>query len=213
MAATGEKSGKIVVLSAPSGAGKTTLAHVLLAREARLKFSISFTTRPQRELETDGRDYFFVSEEQFREMQNQDAFLESAQVFGHWYGTGKVHVQGLLADGYSVLLEVDWQGARRLGEGDLGALTIFILPPSWEELERRLWGRGSDTEPTIRRRLADARGDMSHWHEFDYAVINNDVDSTADTLLNIIAGKNTKNRTDAPEICKQAARISSGHKR
>jgi len=212
MLTTGEK-GNILVLSAPSGAGKTTLAHTLLAREPRFKFSISSTTRPQRPSEIDGQDYFFVSDGQFRAMRSQDAFLEYAQVFGHWYGTSKEHVESLLAAGHSVLLEIDWQGARRLRERNVGALTIFVLPPSTEELERRLRNRGSDTEPTILRRLADASEDMSHWHEFDYVVINNEVNSTVETILSIVAGSNTRNRADSPEICEQATQISSGYSR
>lgn len=210
MLMAGEK-GNILVLSAPSGAGKTTLAHTLLEREPRFKFSVSSTTRPQRPSEIDGQDYFFVSDEQFRAMRSQDAFLEYAQVFGHWYGTSKEHVESLLAAGHSVLLEIDWQGARRLRERNVGALTIFVLPPSTEELERRLRNRGSDTEPAILRRLADASEDMSHWHEFDYVVINNEVNSTVETILSIVAGRNTRNRADSPAICEQATQISSGY--
>ena len=205
------EKGNILVLSAPSGAGKTTLAHTLLAREPRFKFSISSTTRPQRPSEIDGQDYFFVSDEQFLAMRSQDSFLEYAQVFGHWYGTSKEHVENLLAAGHSVLLEIDWQGARRLRERNVGALTIFVLPPSTEELERRLRNRGSDTEPAILRRLADASEDMSHWHEFDYVVINNEVNSTVETILSIVAGRNTRNRADSPAICEQATQISSGY--
>jgi guanylate kinase len=180
--------GRLVVISAPSGAGKTTLVRELLGRERSLRFSISYTTRPPRATEMDGEDYFFVDERQFERMRSRNEFLESARVFDHWYGTGRAHVDSLLADGFSVLMEIDWQGAQQIRGSDPDAMGIFILPPSKRELERRLRGRGTDPEPVIARRLADAVDDMSHWREFDYVVVNDDVDAAVDRLVRILRG-------------------------
>jgi guanylate kinase len=146
MSTTGKPAGRLWVIAAPSGAGKTSLVHALLARDPSLRFSISYTTRPRRSSEVDGRDYFFVSEEKFLEMVRNDAFLEYARVFDHWYGTGRDHVASLLADGFSVVLEIDWQGARQVRERAPDSESIFILPPSVVELERRLRGRKTDSE-------------------------------------------------------------------
>ena len=147
--------GRLWVIAAPSGAGKTSLVRALLERDPRLKFSISYTTRPRRSSEIEGRDYLFVDEQRFLEMVEQQAFLEHAQVFDHWYGTGADHVRDLLDAGWSVLLEIDWQGARQVRQRAPDSRSIFILPPSAAELERRLRGRGTDSEATIQRRLRD----------------------------------------------------------
>ncbi len=188
--------GRLVVISAPSGAGKTTLVRELLGREPSLRFSISYTTRPPRATEMDGEDYFFVDERQFERMRSRNEFLESARVFDHWYGTGRAHVDSLLTEGFSVLMEIDWQGAQQIRGSDPHAMGIFILPPSKRELERRLRGRGTDPEPVIARRLADAVDDMSHWREFDYVVVNDDVDAAADRLVRILRGSGEEFATD-----------------
>jgi guanylate kinase len=188
------------VIAAPSGAGKTTLVRALLAREPNLRFSISYTTRPQRTSEVNGRDYFFVTEEQFRAMIEEKAFLEHAQVFDHWYGTGREHVEQLFVDGFSVLLEIDWQGARQVREHAVTSQSVFILPPSRAELERRLRGRKTDEEAVIRRRLRDAFGDMTHWSEFDHVVINDHFDAALDRLAAIVAGREPGTRTDLPAV-------------
>ena len=182
------RRGRLIVLAAPSGAGKTTLVHELLARIPDLEFSVSYTTRPPRAGERAGIDYFFVSPQEFSRMVEAGAFLEHAQVFDHWYGTGKEHVNQRLERGRSVLLEIDWQGARQIKGHLPDALTVFILPPSVAELERRLRGRGTDSEERIGRRLRDALGDISHWAEFDYAVVNERVEAAVDTLAAIFAG-------------------------
>jgi guanylate kinase len=199
--------GRLIVLAAPSGAGKTTLVHKLLEREARLKFSISYTTRPKREKEVHGEDYFFVSEGKFRAMRDHDAFLESAEVFDHWYGTSEAYVQSLIDDGRSVLLEIDWQGAQQVRERRPDAVCVFIMPPSRDELERRLRGRKTDAEEVIVRRLRDALSDMTHWNEFDYVVINDNLDKAADELAAIVSSEGTENHADSAEIRARVERI------
>ena len=199
--------GRLIVLAAPSGAGKTTLVHKLLEREARLKFSISYTTRPKREMEVHGEDYFFVSEGKFRAMRDHDAFLESAEVFDHWYGTSAAYVQSLIDDGRSVLLEIDWQGAQQVRERRPDAVCVFIMPPSRDELESRLRGRKTDAEEVITRRLRDALSDMKHWSEFDYVVINDNLDKAADELAAIVSAEGTENRADSAEIRAQVGQI------
>ena len=204
---TKTEPGRLIVLAAPSGAGKTTLVHKLLEREARLKFSISYTTRPKREKEVHGEDYFFVSEGKFRAMRDHDAFLESAEVFDHWYGTSEAYVQALIDDGRSVLLEIDWQGAQQVRERRPDAVCVFIMPPSRDELERRLRGRKTDAEEVITRRLRDALSDMTHWSEFDYVVINDNLDKAADELAAIVSSEETENRADSAEIRAQVEQI------
>jgi guanylate kinase len=193
MAAT--RTGQLWVISAPSGAGKTSLVRKLLERDPTLKFSISYTTRKPRSSEIDGRDYFFVTEPTFREMARKDAFLEHAQVFDHWYGTGREHVAGLQSAGFTVVLEIDWQGARQVRERAPGSHSVFILPPSVAELERRLRGRKTDSEDVIARRLKDALGDMTHWDEFDHVVVNDDFDAALDRLEAVVSGRENGART------------------
>jgi guanylate kinase len=195
-----ERRGRLVVLAAPSGAGKTTLVHALLKRKRGVQFSVSYTTRQPRSAEVDGKDYFFVTEETFRRMIDEDAFLEYARVFDHWYGTSREHVDSLLRSGEPVVLEIDWQGARQVRRRAPEALGIFILPPSVAELERRLRGRGTDSEATIQRRLRDALGDIGHWHEFDFAVINDDADAAAEALAAIIDGRGEGCETTSPAL-------------
>jgi guanylate kinase len=203
-------SGELWVVSAPSGAGKTSLVRALLERDPTLKFSTSYTTRPRRSSELDGRDYFFVTEQRFLEMEREGAFLEHARVFDHWYGTGREHVGNLLAAGYSVVLEIDWQGARQVRERAPGSKSIFILPPSVAELERRLRGRNTDSEQVIRRRLEDALGDMTHWSEFDHVVINDDFDTALEQLAAVIDGREHATRTALPDVRAAASAIVAG---
>jgi guanylate kinase len=200
----------LIVIAAPSGAGKTTLVHALLRRMPELKFSVSYTTRPKRPAERHGTDYFFVSQDEFDRMVEQDAFLEHARVFDHWYGTGKEHVDALLEAGFSVLLEIDWQGARQVRAQAPDAATIFVLPPSVAELERRLRGRATDSEETIARRLRDALSDIGHWSEFAYAVVNDDIDLAADALAAIAAGHGGPHETSSTILRSRAAAILGG---
>jgi len=204
------RRGRLLVVAAPSGAGKTTLVHALLAHEPALRFSISYTTRKPRAAEVDGRDYFFVDEATFRRMVEGGEFLEHANVFDHWYGTSRAHVESLLTQGYSVLLEIDWQGAQQVRSRAPEATTIFILPPSVAELERRLRSRATDSEETIARRLRDSLSDMSHWDEFDYVVINDDLPGAAAALASIAAGDGGANRTSSPELRRRVAAIVAG---
>ena len=202
--------GRLWVVAAPSGAGKTSLVHALLERDPALRFSISYTTRPRRSSEVHGRDYFFVTEAEFLAMVARGAFLEHARVFDHWYGTGREHVDGLLAEGRSVVLEIDWQGARQVRERAPESRSIFILPPSVAELERRLRGRKTDSEAVISRRLADALGDMAHWTEFDYLVVNRDFDAALEQLGEIVAGYGEAARTELPAVRAAAEAIVAG---
>jgi guanylate kinase len=199
--------GRLIVLAAPSGAGKTTLVHALLARVPDLVFSVSYTTRVPRAGEREGQDYFFVSQKEFTRMVEAGAFLEHARVFDHWYGTGAEHVEEILGRGRSVLLEIDWQGARQVKNRSPQACTVFILPPSIAELERRLRGRGTDSEERIRRRLRDALGDISHWSEFDYAVVNERVETAVAALADIVAGHGEAHSTQSPRLRARVAEI------
>jgi guanylate kinase len=194
------RNGQLWVIAAPSGAGKTSLVRALLDRDRKLRFSISYTTRARRSSEVEGRDYFFVTERKFLEMASAGAFLEHAQVFDHWYGTGREHVAGLRAAGFDVVLEIDWQGARQVRERAPGSRSIFILPPSVAELERRLRGRKTDSEAVIQRRLKDALGDMTHWDEFDHVIVNDDFDAALDRLAAVIAGREQGSRTSLPAV-------------
>jgi guanylate kinase len=200
--------GQLWVIAAPSGAGKTSLVRALLEREPGLRFSISYTTRPKRSSEVDGRDYFFVTEAEFLAMVDRQAFLEHARVFDNWYGTGRDHVDGLLAGGHSVVLEIDWQGARQVRERAPESRSIFILPPSVAELERRLRGRQTDSEAVIRRRLRDALDDMAHWPEFDYVVINDDFDAALGRLSAVVAGRGEDARASVPAVRAAASAIA-----
>ena len=194
------RPGQLWVVAAPSGAGKTSLVRALLARDPSLRFSVSYTTRARRNSETDGRDYFFVSEPTFLQMVRDGAFLEYARVFDHWYGTGRAHVAELLNAGFSVVLEIYWQGARQVREQAPDSHSVFILPPSVAELERRLRGRQTDSEAVIQRRLQDALGDMTHWAEFDHVVVNDDFTAALDRLAAIILTGTTHASTQLPTV-------------
>ena len=201
------RTGQLWVIAAPSGAGKTSMVRALLERDPKLHFSISYTTRARRSSEVDGRDYFFVTEAHFLEMVRGDAFLEHARVFDHWYGTGRDHVASLLAAGHTVVLEIDWQGARQVRERAPGSRSVFILPPNVAELERRLRGRKTDSEAVIERRLQDALGDMTHWTEFDHVVINDDFATALEQLAAVVGGREHGTQTDLPAVRETAARI------
>jgi guanylate kinase len=170
----GKASGNVFVVSAPSGAGKTSLVRSLLEADAQVKLSVSYTTRAPRPGEVDGVHYHFVTPETFIEMLNRGEFLESAEVYGNRYGTSQRWIEAQLASGVDILLEIDWQGAAQVRKLMPQAISVFILPPSLDALTERLQGRGQDSEEVIERRLAAARADMSHVHEFDYVIINDD---------------------------------------
>ena len=200
-------SPRLFVLAAPSGAGKTTLVHALTRNHPELRFSISYTTRPQRRNEANGVDYLFVDVEEFERLRAADALLESATVFDNYYGTSREQVDRHLADGHNVILEIDWQGARQVRESMPECRSVFILPPSRQELERRLRDRRTDSEEVINRRLRDALSDMSHWDEFDFVIINDDLDRAVADLEAIIAGDGAAHATDNPAVLDQVAPI------
>jgi guanylate kinase len=192
--------GHLFVIAAPSGAGKTTLVHKLMEANPSLRFSVSYTTRPQRHTETDGEDYFFVSPEAFQTMVNAGDFLEHALVFDHCYGTSKTRAESMLNEGHNVILEIDWQGAQQVRNHMPDCRSIFLLPPSVAELKRRLTGRGTDSAEVIERRFQDALGDMSHWHEFDFAVINDNLKLAHAELEHIVSGDGEANAISSPAL-------------
>jgi len=187
---------KLFVIAAPSGAGKTTLVLEVVKLHPELLFSISYTTRPRRHNEVDGVDYLFVDVEEFSTLQNDGALLEFAEVFDNHYGTSRAQVEEHLENGHHVVLEIDWQGARQVRESMPACVTIFILPPSLDELVRRLRDRGTDSQDVIDRRLRDAVSDMSHWGEFDYVVINDDLEKAVADLESVLAGHGEQLATD-----------------
>lgn len=180
--------GRLFVIAAPSGAGKTTLVKALLKRRPELHVSISHTTRERRPTEQPGREYYFVTVPQFQELIAKGEFLEYAQVFDNFYGTGRRPVEEQLRQGRNVILEIDWQGARLVRKAMPECSSIFILPPSRAALEERLRNRQTDSDEVIARRLRDAVGDMSHWNEFDYVVVNDDFERAVTDLCRIIDG-------------------------
>ena len=192
--------GKLLVIAAPSGAGKTTLVRALMQRRPALRFSISYTTRQQRPNERDRHDYFFVKKEDFERMVEAGEFLEHARVFDNYYGTSRAQVEQLLDQGQDVLLEIDWQGAQQIRRTLPECRTIFVLPPSRAALEQRLRKRGTDSDEVIARRLRDSLADMSHWNEFDYIVVNDDFDRATADLESIVAGQGEHLRRDRPDL-------------
>ncbi|WP_432696948.1 guanylate kinase [Marinobacterium sp. YM272] len=177
--------GHLYIVSAPSGAGKTSLVKALLERDSQVVVSVSHTTRPCREGEIEGVDYNFVTPEQFETKIENGQFLEYAEVFGNKYGTSQVWVQEQLNKGLDVILEIDWQGAEQVRRLMPQARSVFILPPSREVLERRLRGRGTDTEEVIQKRLSKTVSEISHYSEFDYLVINDDFETALADLVSI----------------------------
>jgi len=179
-------SGNLFIICAPSGAGKTSLVNALLEREPDIELSISYTTRAPRPGETDGRNYHFVTREQFLEMAGRGEFLEHAEVHGNFYATSQPWINARRAEGKDILLEIDWQGAAQVRRQIPDAVGVFILPPSPETLRRRLEGRGQDSAEVIERRLLAARGEVAHVAEFDYVIINRNFDVAVTDLVSIV---------------------------
>jgi len=179
-------TGQLFIVSAPSGAGKTSLVHALLGRLSGIAVSVSHTTRRIRAGEVEGRDYHFVDVEAFRAMIARDDFLEHALVFGNYYGTSRSGVAAALATGRDLVLEIDWQGARRIRELVPDAVSVFIMPPSLEELRHRLERRGKDDPDTIERRMLAAREEMSHFDEYQYLIVNDDFERARDDLAAVV---------------------------
>jgi guanylate kinase len=204
------RRGRLFVIAAPSGAGKTSLVRALMERETGLRFSISYTTRPQRPTEQHGRDYFFVGREEFGRMVANGEFLEHARVFDNYYGTSRRQVGEALAAGQDLILEIDWQGAAQIRAALPECISIFILPPSRPELERRLRGRGTDAEDVIQRRLRDAASDMTHWREFDHVVVNDDFATALAQLQDVVAGRGDATLKDRPGLEELATALTGG---
>ncbi len=187
------RRGLMLVLSSPSGAGKTTLSRRLLDADPGLSLSISATTRPPRKGEVNGRDYTFIDEDAFGRMVKQGSFLEHASVFGRSYGTPRAPVEASLAEGHDVLFDIDWQGTQQLAEKARADLvSVFVLPPSWDELERRLTARAQDDSAEINRRMEKAAGEISHWAEYDYVIVNRDVARSVEEIRVILLAERLK---------------------
>ena len=203
------RRGRLYVIAAPSGAGKTSLVRALMEREPGLRFSISCTTRKQRPTEVHGRDYFFVDRASFEAMVAAGEFLEHALVFDNYYGTPRRQVEESLASGQDLILEIDWQGAAQVRRSLPECISVFILPPSRDELERRLRGRGTDSEEVIQRRLRDAASDMTHWREFDHVVVNDAFDRALDELQSIVQGRGEGTLRDRPGLTMLADELTA----
>jgi guanylate kinase len=201
------KRGRLFVIAAPSGAGKTSLLHALMRRRPGVGFSVSCTTRKARAGEEDGKDYHFVERAEFERLVGAGEFIEYASVFGNLYGTRRSVVEAALASGRDLILEIDWQGARQVRERLPDAIQIFILPPSRAELEARLRKRGSDSDEVIARRLGESVQEMSHWSEFDYVIVNRDFDQALGELEAVFEGRGEASRRERPELAALAREL------
>jgi len=192
------QSSFLIIISSPSGAGKSTLCRMLVERNADIKLSISATTREPRQSEVDGQHYFFLSEKNFADMLKKDQFLENAQVFENKYGTPKKEVEKQLKNNHSVLFDIDWQGARQIVDkfDKKQIISFFILPPSMEELHRRLQNRAEDSENVVLKRMQKAKDEMSHFNEYDCVLINQNLEDTYQKIINLI---NSSGQLDLPE--------------
>ena len=189
------RRGLLVVLSSPSGAGKSTLTRKLLAEDEHMSMSVSATTRSPRPGEIDGKHYFFISKDKFGSMIDQGEFLEHAKVFDNYYGTPSAPVEEALESGRDVLFDIDWQGAQQLTQAAADDLVrVFILPPDMRELERRLRTRAQDSDDVIAKRMAKSEAEISHWAEYDYVIVNRDIDAAMDELRMIIAAERMTRR-------------------
>ncbi len=190
-----KRRGLMIVLSSPSGAGKTTLTRKLLADNTDMAMSVSATTRAPRPGEIDGHDYFFVSKDTFVKMINEDAFLEHAKVFDNYYGTPKAPVEAALAEGRDIVFDIDWQGAQQLTQAAADDLVrIFILPPNMFELEQRLKTRAQDSDAVIAKRMAKSEAEISHWAEYDYVIVNERLETALEELRSIVITERLKRR-------------------
>jgi len=200
-------SGMLYIVAAPSGGGKTSLVSALLEADSGIKLSISYTTRPPRPGEVDGVNYHFVDEARFHQMVGEGAFLEYAEVFGCYYGTAQASVESQLSDETDVILEIDWQGAQQVRKLMPECRSIFIVPPSREELERRLRGRGQDSDEVIARRTSEAVEEMSHYGEFDYLVVNDDFEVALSGLKAIFRTRRLETVVQSQVLAGQLAQL------
>ncbi len=187
-----QRRGLLFILSSPSGAGKSTIARMLIESDDGVAMSVSATTRPIRPGEVEGRDYHFVTDDEFDRMRESGQFLEWAHVFGYRYGTLRNEVLKVIEEGRDVLLDIDWQGTQQLKQVDPDIVRVFILPPSMAELERRLRRRGTDSDEVIARRIDRAAAEISHWAEYDYVLINNDAEKCRELVHNILKAERLK---------------------
>ena len=203
------RRGLLIILSSPSGAGKSTLAKRLLQWDSDIRFSVSATTRPPRVGEEHGRDYYFHTREEFETMVDQGDMLEHAEVFGNLYGSPRGPVEGAINQGHDILFDVDWQGGQQIRNSALGqhVLSIFILPPSIPELERRLVTRGQDSAEVIENRMAKSHNEISHWPEYNYVLVNQDIDET-DTKLKTIITAERMRLSQQPSIVETVRRLN-----
>ena len=205
------RRGLMLMLSSPSGAGKTTVSRRLLESENDLSMSISVTTRPRRPAERDGIDYHFIDAEEFNLRVNRDELLESAKVFDHYYGTPRADVTAALDSGRDILFDIDWQGTQQLAQRARDDLvSVFILPPSTRELERRLRSRAQDSEEVVANRMAKAADEMSHWPEYDYVVVNHDLEQTLSRVRAILHAERLK-RQRQPGLTEFVKRLREGY--
>jgi guanylate kinase len=195
------RRGLLLILSSPSGAGKSTLARRLMDWDSSLRFSVSATTRNPRPGEVDGRDYYFKSRAAFEAMAETGEMLEHAEVFGNFYGSPKAPVEQAMREGRDTLFDIDWQGGQQIRNSALGrdVVSIFVLPPSIGELDRRLRGRGQDSDEVIAGRMAKSRDEISHWAEYDYVLVNDDLDATFANLLTILQAERIR-RDRQPQL-------------
>lgn len=198
-----KRRGLLFILSSPSGAGKTTITRALLQNDTQLSVSVSVTTRPPRPGEVDGKDYFFVSKERFDQMVENNELLEHAKVFGNYYGTPLMPVEKALANSQDIIFDIDWQGTQQLKQKLVNDLvTVFILPPSQEELEKRLRARQQDNESVIQERMKKASDEISHYSEYDYIIVNHELQKSITTAQSILEAERSKRRrlTDLPNF-------------
>ena len=201
MAQDFRRRGLLLILSSPSGAGKSTLARRLMEWDTTLRFSVSATTRPPRPGEEEGREYYFKSREAFEDMVNSGQMLEHAEVFGNYYGSPRGPVEAAMAEGRDTLFDIDWQGGQQIRNSALGrdVVSVFVLPPSIAELERRLRGRGQDSDAVIAGRMAKSQAEISHWAEYDYVIVNHEIDKAFNELTTILEAERLK-RDRQPDL-------------
>jgi guanylate kinase len=202
------RRGLLIILSSPSGAGKSTLAKQLMTWDPSIRFSVSATTRAPRPGEVDGKDYYFLSEAEFKSRVAEGGMLEHAHVFGNFYGSPKAAVEEAINDGQDILFDIDWQGAQQIRNSSLGqhTLSIFLLPPSIRELHRRLTSRGQDSAETIARRMQRSWDEISHWDAYDFVLVNDDLDATEQKLRSILTATRLR-RNQQPDLTEHVRKL------